>query len=60
MGLVNSASFPKPGKPEPKKTKKTKPVEKSEPTIKELVASMPEECCALDCNDCFIEEKTND
>jgi hypothetical protein len=56
MGLVNSASFPKPGKEQPKKIKKTKPVEKSEPTIEELVESLPEECCALGCNECFLDE----
>jgi hypothetical protein len=56
MGLVNSASFPKPGKEPVKKTKKTKQVEKFEPTIEELVESLPEECCALGCNECFIDE----
>jgi hypothetical protein len=57
MGLVNAAGFPSKSKPEPvKKTKKTKPVEKSEPTIEELVESLPEECCALGCNECFLDE----
>ncbi len=55
MGLVNSASFPKPGKPEPKKTKKTKPVEKSEPTVEELIESMPDDCCSEDCQECNVE-----
>jgi hypothetical protein len=55
MGLVNSASFPKPGKTEPKKTKKTKPAEKSEPTVEELIESMPDDCCSEDCQECNVE-----
>ena len=55
MGLVNSASFPKPGKIEPKKSKKTKPVEKSEPTIEELIESLPDDCCSEDCQECNVE-----
>jgi len=57
MGLVNSASFPKPGKPEPKKSKKTKPAEKFEPTIEELIESMPDECCSEDCQECNVENE---
>jgi hypothetical protein len=53
MGLVNSAGFPNPGKEPVKKIKKTKQVEKSEPTVEELIALMPEECCTSeDCKDC--------
>jgi hypothetical protein len=57
MGLVNSASFPKPGKTEPKKTKKTKPAEKSEPTVEELIESMPDDCCSEDCQECNVENE---
>jgi hypothetical protein len=56
MGLVNAAGFPAPGKPEPvKKTKKTKQVEKSEPTVEELLEAMPDECCSEDCQECNVE-----
>jgi len=57
MGLVNSASFPKPGKIEPKKSKKTKPVEKSEPTVEELIESLPDDCCSEDCQECNVENE---
>lgn len=57
MGLVNSASFPKPGKPEPKKSKKTKAVEKSEPTVEELIESLPDDCCSEDCQECNVENE---
>lgn len=57
MGLVNSASFPKPGKPKPKKIKKTKPAEKSEPTIKEILDSLPDDCCSEDCQECNAENE---
>jgi len=57
MGLVNSASFPKPGKIEPKKSKKTKLVEKSEPTVEELIESMPDDCCSEDCQECNVENE---
>jgi hypothetical protein len=53
MGLVNAAGFPAPGKPEKKakKSKKAEPI----PTLKEMVDSI-EECCALGCNDCHLEQ----
>lgn len=57
MGLVNSASFPKPGNEPVKKTKKTKQVEKFEPTVEELLESMPDECCSEDCQECNVENE---
>jgi hypothetical protein len=57
MGLVNSASFPKPVNEPVKKTKKTKQVEKSEPTVEELIESMPDDCCSEDCQECNVENE---
>jgi hypothetical protein len=57
MGLVNSASFPKPGNEPVKKTKKTKQVEKFEPTVEELIESIPDDCCSEDCQECNVENE---
>jgi hypothetical protein len=57
MGLVNSASFPKPGNEPVKKTKKTKQVEKFEPTVEELLETMPDDCCSEDCQECNVENE---
>lgn len=56
MGLVNAAGFPSKNAAEPvKKIKKTKQVEKSEPTVEELLEAMPDECCSEDCQECNVE-----
>jgi hypothetical protein len=56
MGLVNSASFPKPNNEPVKKTKKTKQVEKFEPTVEELIESIPD-ACSDECQECNVENE---
>jgi hypothetical protein len=54
MGLVNSPSFPTAGQPE-------EPVEVKKPKGKAATApvEIPEECCALGCDDCKFENGTD-
>jgi hypothetical protein len=56
MGLVNSPSFPTAGA-----TAEPPVVKKSKAKAVAALLEVPEECCALDCDNCaFVEDVTND